>query len=402
MATKRFVRSVAANLTFWRDKIAESEDPTVHELIPETQNIYRAIEFGLALDETWCQAAELIAALEPFIEPSGAWRSWQGLIQESMRRCASRDPFLTLRLLDLSGQCYRKSREWDAARAAYLDEERMALELGAADHVARAHHGLGTLYWRMRDYDTAMHYSLLALAEFQATRAGERLMGGVQANIGLIEYGRGQFPAAIEAFHCAIGHFRRTNNSILLARSLVNLALAQEGAGKIERAAESYLEARSILEQTGFEIDKARLELSLGALYFHLNRFDEAEQSFLCAYSPYLKRSGQSYLLGLATNNLGAVYIEKEEFARAEVMLERSLSHWLAARAELQLANTTGNLGKVRAAQGRTAEALEKFDSAISTAEAFADDAYARFIRKEFQEEKERLLQRITREGQKM
>ena len=83
-------------------------------------------------------------------------------------------------------------------------------------------------------------------------------------------------------------------------------------------------------------------------------------------------------------------------------MLERSLSHWVAARAELQLANTTGNLGKVRAAQGRTAEALEKFDSAISAAEAFADDAYARFIRKEFQEEKERLLQRITREGQKM
>ncbi len=400
MATVKFVRSVAANLAYWNGKITESEDPTLREVIPESQNIYRAIEFGLALDSTRFQAAELIVALEALIEPSGAWRSWQLLIQDSLRRCGNSDQFLTLRLLDLSGVCYRKLRNWNAARAAYLEEERVALELGVADHVARAHHGLGTLYWRMREYDTAMHYSLLALAEFQALNAEARLMGGVQANIGLIEYGRGQYVAATEALQRAVGHFRRANNSDLLARSLVNLALAQEGAGKIECATESYLEARSILEQTGWEIDKARLELSLGALYFHLNRFDEAEQSFLRAYSPYLKRSGQSYLLGLATNNLGAVYIEKREFARAEVMLQQSLSYWASANAPLQTANTTGNLGKVHAAQGRYTDALEGYDLAITSAEAFPDDGYARFILEEFKGEKKQLLQKIEREGQ--
>jgi tetratricopeptide (TPR) repeat protein len=393
---------VSANLTFWRGKIAESEDATVQELIPEGLNIYRAIEFGLALENTWRQAAELIAELEPFIEPSGAWRSWLALLQKAIARCGPREQELTLSLLNLCGLCYRKLREWDASLAAYLEEERMALEMGADEHVARAHFGLGTLYWRLREYDTAADYAQRALAGFQAVHAGERLIGGAQVNIGLIEYGRGRFETAVEALESAVGHFRRANYPVLLARSLVNLALAQDAAGEREAAGKCYLEARSILEPTGYEIEKTRLELSLGALYFNAGRFQEAEECFLRAYSPYLQRSGPPYLLGLATNNLGAVYLELGELERAETMLERSVSHWRTARSGLQLANTTGNLGKVRAAQGRYAEAVEKFDSAISSAEAFTDDRYASFILEEFQGEKESVLQAIEREGQEM
>lgn len=366
----------------------------------------RAVEFGLALPATWQSAVQLILDLNYFILHNGFGRSWQHLLQqalatsEGLAKNGAVDPTLKLRLLGHSGQYYRREREWDLSRAAHLEEERLAKELGRTDLLAQAHYYLATLYWRQREYETAARYSEQALSGFQQAGATERQMGGVFANIGLIDYGRGNYAAAIAAHKQAVAHFRNTDFVVLLARSLINLALAQEAGGDIEGAMTSYLEARLILEQTGYEMEKARLELSLGTLLINMGRSAEAEEAYGRAYSPYLKRSGHLYLQGLATNNLGYVYIEQGRFREAELILRESLAIWQRAKAELQNANTTGTLAKALAAQGRTAEALSFYDEAIAGVSVFPDDGWARQLLEEFRQEKAELQTKQIENGQ--
>jgi tetratricopeptide (TPR) repeat protein len=395
-----FKNSISANLIFWKGLVDKSNDPALRDLMPEARNIHRAVEFGLALPETWHSAAELVLDLHYFIEHSGNWRSWQILLQRALHHCNEEDTDLRLRLLDRSGGYYRQNRDWKASMAAHREEEALARSLGKKSSLAQAYYNLSLLYWRQRRYDKAAEYARQALAGFQEVSAAKRQMGGVFSVLGLIDYGLGNYPEAIEFQLQSVAYFRETDFSVLLARSLVNLALAQEAGGEIDAAMDSYQEARSILKNTDYEMDKTRLELSLGSLLFNMNRFKEAEEAYLRAYSPYLKNSGLLYFQGLATNNLGNVYLEQGRLQEAGAVLRESLSLWKRANAPLQSANTTGTLGKVLAAQGLVEEALASFDLAIAGVIAYPEDGWAKQLLQEFQEAQNALLIHLRDAGQ--
>ena len=400
MPTTSFCHNVSANLNFWQNKVDQIADPALQELSADGQNIYRAVEFGLALPETWRSAAGLALDLHYFIEHSGSWRPWQILLQKALRWCEQTDAGLKLRLLDRSGDYYRRDRDWEASLRAHRQEESLARKLGKKDRLAQAQHNLAILFWRMRQYEDAATNARQALAGFQEIEGSDRQMGGVYTILGLIDYGRGNYAKAISAHSQAVAYFRKTDFKVLLARSLVNLALAQEGGGDIAGAKASYEEARAILKDTDYEMDKSRIDLSLGSLLFNTQQIEEAEQAYLRAYSPYLKRSGLVYYQGLATNNLGNVYLEQDRFGEAEVILRESLALWERANAPLQAANSTGALGKALAAQGKMLEAMTCFDLAIAGAEAFPEDEWAKQVLKEFQEERSKLLDKKRSAGQ--
>jgi tetratricopeptide (TPR) repeat protein len=394
-----FHSSISTNLAYWQGLVDRSDDPALPELIPERRNIYRAVEFGLALPETWRSAADLILDLHYFIEHSGNWRSWQILLQRALQKCVGEDGELRLCLLDRSGGYYRQDRDWASSLAAHREEEALARLLAKPDGLAKAYYNLSLLYWRQRQYDEAAENARKALAGFQEIGSAERQMGGAYSILGLIEYGRGYYPDSVRHHLRSVAFFRKTGFSVLLARSLVNLALAQEANGEIPAAMASYEEARSILDGTAYEMDKTRIELSLGSLLFNTDRFDEAEEAYLRAYSPFLKRSGLVYFQGLATNNLGNVYLEQGRLIEAEALLRESLSLWKRANAPLQTANTTGTLGKVLAARGLPEEALACLEQAIAGAEAFPEDGWAKQILQEYQEALTELIRQISAAG---
>jgi tetratricopeptide (TPR) repeat protein len=395
-----FLSSISANLAYWQGLVDASGDPALRELIPERRNIYRAVEFGLALPETWRSAAGLLLDLHYFIEHSGNWRTWQILLQRALQQCVEEDGELRLCLLDRSGGYYRQDRDWASSLAAHREEEALAQSLDQQEGLAQAYYNLGLLFWRQRQYDEAAENARKSLAGFQEVGAAERQMGGVYSILGLIDYGLGNYSEAIGHHLRSVAYFRKTGYSVLLARSLVNLALAQEAGGEIGPAMASYEEARSIIDDTDYEMDKTRIELSLGSLLFNTKRFDEAEEAYLRAYSPFLKNSGLVYFQGLATNNLGNVYLEQGRLPEAEAVLREGLSLWKRANAPLQKANTTGTLGKVLAARGLPEEAMACLDQAIAGAEAFPEDGWAKLLLQEFQEARDELLSQIRGAGQ--
>jgi tetratricopeptide (TPR) repeat protein len=387
-----FSKKIVTNLAYWRKSAADCEDPALTELLTEKDNICRAIEFGLALPESWHQAIELALDMHYFIEHSGDSQPWLTLLQRGLKLCEEGETETRLRILNHCGQYHRERRDWEASLHAHQEQLCLAQEIGNSLEMANAQLGLGHLYWRQRDYERAERCGQAALEGFQAAGTGDREMGAVITLLGLVAYGLGRYEDAVTDHELASEHFRRTKFTVLLARSLVNLALAEEGAGALEAALASYLEARSLLQNSTYELEKTRLELSVGSLYFNDGRLDEAERAFERAYSPYLRRSGHLYFRGLATNNLGNVYLEQGRFGEAEAMLCQSLRLWKRAGARLQLANTLGSLAKTLAAQGRLQEARKYYDEAIAGTSAFSDDAWAQKLGNKFGEEKRALV----------
>jgi len=400
LAADRFVDRILANITYWRSKVELQTDPSPVGLRAERENIRRAIVYGLAQPETWNQAAELLLALDYFIEQSGEWASWQAQLQVALEQCGDRRPALKVRLLNLSGRCYRRGRDLQAALNTHRQEEALALQHGLDAHLPQTQLSFGTLYWRERDYEQAQKYAEEALNGFLEGGAGERQMGGVYALLGLVAYGRGRYQESIPCHEKALGHFRKTPLIRLQARSLINLALAQEGTGETDAAARTYLEARRLLENTCFELEKTRLELSYGTLLFNTNRLAEAEEAYLRARSPALNQSDNLYFQALAANNLGNVYLQQGRLGEAELILRQSLVLWDRAHAHVQRLNSVGTLARVLAQQGQLAEAVLYHKEAIEGLEAMPDDAWARQLLEDFRTDSDLLSAEAAKQGQ--
>jgi tetratricopeptide (TPR) repeat protein len=126
-------------------------------------------------------------------------------------------------------------------------------------------------YRQQRAYAVAEHWGLAALHDFeQLGQATSGRAGVVLSTLGLVAYGRGDWATAEARLHRAIEHWRAENAPTELARVLNNLGMVLEAAQKPDAALRAYNEAMALLIETDSELDKVRIELSLGTLYFNL------------------------------------------------------------------------------------------------------------------------------------
>lgn len=380
MPSKDFARSVAANLAFWLARSRELDDRTLHELDPERDNLFRAVRFGLGLSSTKCSAGDLILHIYTLIERRGYWRRWIPLLEEAVGGCGRGNRELSVRLLDRLGQCYRLDRRWDKSLTCHLREEGLARQTGDKLLLAKAHLNLSQTYWSQRQYEPAMAYGEEALLGFREGDGNAEQLGATTTILGLIALGRGKLATA-EAWLCeAVEAYRSIERPALLARSLMNLAITLERGGRIEEAVVYCQEALAVLEPTEHELDKVRVELTLGTLYMHREQWSEAEAAYLRADSKALRRSGNAYLLTLAKNNLGSVYLALDRLDESEWALKKSIEMGRRSAGRLMLANSLGSMAETKLAMGHTDEALPFLDEAIAIAEEFPNDGWGREI----------------------
>lgn len=391
IATPLFRRSVADNLHFWQQTVREVSEQNSHVLGAEWENVRRAVQFGSGLSQTWREAATLVTECFYLIEQRGAWAVWIPLLEEFVSRCGEDDLALRGRLLNSLGSFYRSDRQLRQALQTHRAEESIGQELQDKSRLAHARLNLCKTYHRLRNYDKAEQNGWTALQLFSELGAAPEKMGPTFNILGLIAHGRGDFASAEHYFMQAAPCFRRPDHPVSLARTLLNLANAQQAAGKTEQALENYGKAASLLETTDCELDKTRLELSLGTLYLNLGRLREAEAAYRRANSPYLRRSGHVYYQAMVANNLGNIYLAQGQLEDAERCLQLAASSYRQVNARLMLANTLGDLAQIRAAQEKTAAACSLYDEALSITADFPDDAWGREMTETFCEARDRL-----------
>ena len=57
MPSSQFIRSIAANIAYWQQRTQNLTGETLSAIEQDRQNLYRAIEFGAQLKETWRETA---------------------------------------------------------------------------------------------------------------------------------------------------------------------------------------------------------------------------------------------------------------------------------------------------------------------------------------------------------
>ncbi len=264
-----------------------------------------------------------------------------------------------------------RAAQYDLAEAnrCFLEvaEIRQRLAPGSWLH-ANALNGLGTTAGRRNDLAAAERYfeEALALAE-----RGQGDTAPPLANLGIVCRLRGDFERSEMYTRRALELYRAAGNRREVASKLVTLANVQGDAGRLEAAIATYAEAQALLE--GSAPDR---EL-LGSLYANRANLHWLRRELQPAAADLVAARG---LLGFQeprTATEALVTSLESELARARGDLDgavRFAELTLATRARIQPdssleALAASDLARLRAAQGRTAEAEQLFSRSLRALE---------------------------------
>lgn len=388
MVSPRFIKSITANIAYWTTESQDLRDETLPALDAERENILHAVQVGLRLPQTFAATAEL--ALQSFllVERRGYWREWMPVLQQLI--ATENDDHLRLKfnLLKQLGELQRLDRQLQAAVESHQAALNSAQQLADQEAVAQAKIGLSEDYRALRQYSQAEQYALMALEWFTSQKA-KRWLAVTLNTLGLIAQSRGEWVLSEQRLTRAVALWQQIEQPTELARSLNNLALTLQESGKFEEALRCYRDAATLLSQTASELEKVKLQISLGTLYFGLKQWPKAEAAFKKANSDYLHNSGHLYYRALIAQNLGNVLLIQKRFNKAEGHLRYGIELWEQVDDKLMLANSLGTLGQTLAGQGQAKEARRLLGQAISLLAPYsADNALARELLDEFETER--------------
>ncbi len=380
----QFIENIIAGLAYWQAQTAELDDRAISQLDAERQNLYRIVQYGLELPQTWRDTAVVILQSFNFVERRGYWREWIPVLEKAIAESDEEYSPVKFRLLNQLGQLYRFVMQWPPALAAHEAAETIARQLENEQMLAESHCHLSELYLRQRQYDKAEQYGLAALNRFTKVGAPERWLAVTLSTLGELARFRGNFALAEERLFQAISHWRLLNEPVRIARALSDLAVTFLVAEKLERAERCLTEVAALLEPTGYELDKVMVQINFGLLHFKQESWIEAELAFRKADSSYLRRSPHIYYRALVANNFGNVLLKQGRLAEAASCLQDAISLWRQANDNLELGNTLGTLAETLVAQEQYTDAMPLYEEAITLLSDFPDDARAKELQEKF------------------
>lgn len=389
----QFAQNVSANIAYWHQRTATLTEDNLAELVEERQNLYRAVEFGLGLAETWPETVELVLQALPLIDRRGYWQEWIPLLEKARDSCGEGDLHIYGRILDQLGILYRRNQQLAQAISTHEEEVTVGQRLQDKWRLAHAHINLGSVYRLQRRYDAAEKHILLALENFRAISAPIVKFAFVHLNLGLSAQARGQWSPAEDYYRQAISFWRDANNPANLAMSLKLLGQVLRATNRVAEAEEAFQEALAVLNPTPLALDKSKVLSEMGILHFAQKNYAQARRYFLRANSAELRQSGNLFDQAIVLNNLGNVYLALNSLADAATALAQSIELWRQLNDPVQLANSLGTLGEVQAAQGNEAPARQFYQEAIALLADYPDDAWGQSLLEKFQAAETRLVQ---------
>jgi tetratricopeptide (TPR) repeat protein len=384
-----FVSAIMASLDHWQEQTYNLDDPTIVELDKERQNLFRAMQFGLALPQAWETAAAVAVQAVPLVNRRMYRTEWLPVLRRLLERVPAGQIEWRIRLLVQYGRLLRMQRQLDYALEIHQEALALAIELDDAHLLALATYNLGRVYLDKRQYQEAERYSRAVIAILGETDDQE-LLALAYNSLGQAAQDRGVLGESLDYLTKALEINRNRGDIAGLGRSLIWLANTLRASGRLEEAIVYYEEASEVLAKTASELDKILLAVNLGGAYFEKQEWLLAERTFRQANSAYLQQSSNLHYQALVTVCLGNTLLKQSRLVEAEAMLRQSVQLWRQVDDNLNLANALGSLGEALAAQG-VPEAGPCLDEALALLNAYPEVPWASSLRKLFQRERTKL-----------
>lgn len=381
MATKAFITIIERSLDHWQQLTSDLEDETAApRLDQERHNLYQAVEMGLALQQTWPEAAAVALQAFPLAERRGYWQEWRTVLQRALAHADPDETHLQCQLLNKLGQLYRLSRQLPEAVAAHEQALELAEKLGSSRLRVETHYNLAEAHLRNRAYDEAEAHGDMALRLLDELEGADRTYWtAVTLNtLGELARLQGRPDLAEARLARAVEMRRRLQQPLPLARTLNDFALALIANGKIEAALARLQEAEELVRPTDFQHDKAMIALNVALAHFQCERWQAAETALRRIDADYLRQSGHVYYQAVTAQSFGIVLARQARYSEAKPHLTEAISLWREAHDDVEQANSLLTLGEVLAAEGRPSEAIPRYREAIDLLAQHPDDGRAR------------------------
>lgn len=374
----RFVRGLKANLTYWQKQTEALTDEIIRDITPDHGNMLRAIKMGLVLPATQPDAARLATQLYRFIERGGFWTAWPQVLERAVACLPPTEVTLRFQLLVLWGRLLRYDRDLETAVVLHLQALDLAKTLDDPLALGEVHYCLSADYRLQHAYVLAETHGQQALALFEAASATFQIME-VMNTLGIIAFQRGDLETAVQLQHQAVALARQNSTTpTLTARFLTNLGGTLDEKSQHAEALTCLEEAGILLEPTSSVLDKIRCANQRGTIYFHLERFHDAEHIFRYVMKLLNKQPGALYLKAVVHNNLGNVLYRLNQLDEAEVLLRQSIRLWEKIGDEIQFANSLSALAGLLANQGSLDQAKTLYHEAITLLDRYPENILAR------------------------
>jgi tetratricopeptide (TPR) repeat protein len=202
---------------------------------------------------------------------------------------------LRLNVFSWRSRCYRRQRDYEAAR----EDVELALELAEAMHDARA---LGSAYFQAsvlaeRDghWVLARTYAEKAKARYEEL-SDRRNVGRLLNNLGGLEFLLGKPDQAIDHLKHSFAVALELGHEDEAATAISSLAQVHLRTGDVQRAEEQALHALELIGDRKNMIDEiGNARLVLGRALLGQDRLDEAEAAFAEADDAFAKLSSGSH-----------------------------------------------------------------------------------------------------------
>lgn len=184
-------------------------------------------------------------------------------------------------------------------------------------------------------------------------------------NIGLGEFMQGNFADAVRNFEPALEMYRELGDVQMEANLLSNLASSYYQTSKFVESLEYALPALKMAEEMGDTLRIGTLLMTIGLVYSEQASTLDSAVNYYLRVIDLAETIGYINLQGVATINLGEVYLEKEELDQALYYFEKSLT---IVTSPLDIAASLTFLGRIYSEKGDDDMAIVYYNDALGKA----------------------------------
>ncbi len=215
-----------------------------------------------------------------------------------------------------SGQLVHAGKEYRLA-------ERFRLEAGDTTAAMGTLTNLGTMYYQMANYDSAMALFVPALAHFEQHGLGPRA-DLVRENIAGVYKGIGEYTKSMAYLRENLVYRRSKGDSMGVAQAYLKIGAIEVAERKLEAALVTYTKAVAITQESGPASPQHVSTLyNIGVTELELNRPDVALQRF-AETRLVAEKIGDNIRLALVEQGEGEAYRRKGAFAQAVAKFQRA------------------------------------------------------------------------------
>lgn len=248
--------------------------------------------------------------------------------------------------------------------------------LQAVSHTQYAEVMLHFLREKKRDYDQISIEELTCLKDEINDWSTETLPLGSWASasndIGIIFYKKGDYEKGEALFRSVLSKRALfvAEDKIHIGGAFNSLGILSSAQGNYELAIEYYIKAAGVWAETGNVYNQVLSKINIGGLQKKLENYEESIRVLKSARD--LAREYEYVnLLGSATNNLGGIYHDIEDYSQALTFYEESLEIKKASVPPIKQVITIINLFSVLNELNRGDEARQYFNQALEIVDRY-------------------------------